>query len=349
MDATLPREITLSEGVDSSQVWVFPRADPADPERPWVLHLVNRDLQIDGEDDAVQEHEEFRLRVSTHLFGGVPLRAIYHDPSGLDVDLPLTDDGDGYSFVIPALHSYGLVELSPTGDAAGAESALEYESPWETFDDSESPGFAVYLDQPGPDNEAIHRFSSDWAWGGMSTNTDWGPIAQNTDWGGLVQFQNGAKQGARIYTRFDQHTEPPGEGADQPDAIYDLTTEGATLALGIAMTLESQDWALLIRDDAGWWQSSPITVPELSWDTGRVRYIPISELSWTAVDSAAAGAMDMDQVDAGGEQVLALDVRTDPNLALVEGLGLVALEDGHEQWSLNFIGLALVQAVEPED
>ena len=183
----------------------------------------------------------------------------------------------------------------------------------------------------------------------MSTNTDWGAISQNTDWGGLVQFQNGAKEGSRIYTRFDQHTELLDEGADQPDVIYDLTVEGATLALGIAMTLEPQDWALLIRDDEDWWQSSPITVPELSWDTSRVRYTPISELSWTALDSTAAGTMDMDEVDAGGEHVLALGVRTDPNLAQVEGLGLLALEDGYEQWSLNFIGLAFVQAVELAD
>ena len=50
----------------------------------------------------------------------------------------------------------------------------------------------------------------------------------------------------------------------------------------------------------------------------------------------------------GGEQVLELGVRTDPNLSRVEGLGLVALEDGHAQWSLNFIGLAHVMAAEPE-
>ncbi|MDP6934055.1 MAG: hypothetical protein QGG40_14115, partial [Myxococcota bacterium] len=254
-----------------------------------------------------------------------------------------TSGSGDYTVTVPQLDSYGVVELSTTGTAASdTGDGSEGVHPWESFDDSEDPGSAVDLDEVGEDNETIHRFSSGWAWGGYSGNTDWGAVQQYTDWGGLCQFQNGAKEGSRIYTRFDQGTDPVGEGASQPDAVYDLTTAGATLALGIAMAQEEQDWAVLVRDGEGWWQSSAISIPELSWDTDRVLYFPVADLSWTEVDATGDGAVDMDQVDDGGESVLELGVRTDPDLCAVEGLGLVAIEDGSEQWSLNYIGLAHV-------
>jgi len=208
----------------------------------------------------------------------------------------------------------------------------------ETFNNSPAgPTDFLNLDMSNPDNETVYLYSL-WTWGGYNTwpytgvppDDIWSPITHNQQWGGVVQFQNGAKAGSYMYTRFDDH-------------VFIDASAGGSIRVTLQMTFETQDWAFLIRDNSGWWQSNSVTMPNLGgWVWTQVD-TAISGLTWNRVVSAAAA--DMDELDDGGEQAITLGAAGSPNLSHIEGLGTIAMTDGSSQWTISEMGFV---GIEPD-
>lgn len=349
--ALQPRQINTN----ATGVALFPRetTEHPHPHAPKVVHLVNRDY--DAATATMRSKSNLTVTIDDSLFGISVVGARYNQAGEPAIELPVTHSGGQATVQVPTLSSWGLLELFDVTDIPSKEDLEipEQETRLEGFDNNDNAdaqGY-VFLDGQGSNNEQIQRFDPQqdgpgWAWGGYSSGAE---ISQNTQWEGLVQFQQGAKTGTRIYTRFDTSSPLGGSaGAAQNSVRADLSPVDAALVINLAISPE-QEWAMLLRDDENWWQSSAITFPNQGWDTQRSSQYLISSLSWTALDPASAGVLDMDEVDAGGEADIALTaVGASPKLDRVEGFGLMALEDSSSVTSLNGLGLANVYFHNPD-
>jgi len=230
-----------------------------------------------------------------------------------------------------------LLAASP----AGAEMVIEI------FDVAGTCAVDAYcagvVDTSAADTELIVPCSA-WSWGAYydpagASEIDCWPDHAPSEWGGIAQFQAGIDPGVRLYTRFDNTT--GGSGANTPSITVDATGVDAEVFIGMAQTFGEGNIAILIRDDGGWWQSSPVTIPDYTtagWDLTRRQSILVSSLTWTQLDATNAGVIDMDEVDDAGERAIAYLGSGSPNLDLIEGVGIIALESVNGQWTVNNIG-----------
>jgi hypothetical protein len=174
-------------------------------------------------------------------------------------------------------------------------------------------------------------------------------ISQNNNWGGIVQFQQGAKKGSRLYTRFDKSTELiAGVIANVSSEWLDISSLDANLVFNISQS-PAQQWAMIIRDDTTWWRSSALAIPENNWDSTRTASFNINQLSWHSSEQSDEGVLDMDQVNNGGEIDVSFVLEGTPNLTKISGFGIIALEDASDTISINELGLANVFSYKPSN
>lgn len=95
----------------SDQVLVVPRRVTSQPEAPAVVHLVNRAYQL--AEDRMEVQKDFTVRLRSELFPGRRFqKAILHVPKAEPLSLPLTTEKEIFSFKVPQLDWWALVELS---------------------------------------------------------------------------------------------------------------------------------------------------------------------------------------------------------------------------------------------
>ena len=96
------------EGAD--RIWAVPRADPADPARPAVVHLLNRNY--DAKADRVVPQKNVVLRLRRDLFGRRKLTgAVAHAPRAEPAELKLASGATSTSVTVPELGEWAIVEL----------------------------------------------------------------------------------------------------------------------------------------------------------------------------------------------------------------------------------------------
>jgi len=346
INSLLPSEMSVSV----AKVALFPRENTdlaAMDNTPRVMHLVNRDFNAGTK--QMNAKNNVTVTINDSLYSGVSagfVGAAYSQAGEDTVYLPVSYANGVSTVTVANLSSWGILELYtkpgfPCVDTPELCVTPEKETRIEDLEVNGNPDGTgeVFLDgDGGEDTEQVQRFEQNWAWGAYSTGTQ---ITQNTQWTGVIQFQQGAKAGSRIYTRLDETTElSETSKANVPSYSVDMSGSDAAIALNIVQS-PAQDWALLIRDDNGWWQSSTFAIEALGWDSQRAAIKQsLSSLTWTALDVDNAGVIDMDEVDAGGEAPIALAAAGNPNLGVVEGFGIIALEDSNTTMSLGGIGIA---------
>ena len=340
----LPEEMS----VDVAQVALFPR-DNAElnagmNNAPRIMHLVNRDFNAGTA--SINPKSNLTVTVNDSLFAGVSagfVGAAYSQAGQATVHLNVSYSNGVTTVTVPSLTSWGIIELYtkagfPCEDNPELCVPIEKETRTELFEvnlDPNPQGY-VFFDGEGDSNEKIQRFEQNWAWGGYSAG---GEISQNTQWTGLVQFQNGAKAGSRIYTRLDTQTSlTTTSKANKNSYEVDMSADDAAIVLNIA-TAPAQNWALLIRDNNTWWQSSTLAIPALGWDSLRTDRHAVHDFTWTALDSASTGVIDMDEVDDGGEAPITLGTSGTPNYSRITGFGVIALEDSNTVMSMMELGI----------
>jgi len=113
----LPRQITI-DGAEN--VIAVARTNPARPDAPAILHLLNRNYR--EEYDCMEQQLNIRVKLHKDLFGGRTLMTatLYSPPSGLDPENPGAGQPielesrllkDGVLITIPELDLWGIVKL----------------------------------------------------------------------------------------------------------------------------------------------------------------------------------------------------------------------------------------------
>lgn len=345
INSLLPSEMSVS----AANVALFPRENPnlaSMDNAPRVMHIVNRDFNSGTK--RMNAKNNFTVTIKDSLYSNVSagfVGAAYSQAGQEPVHLDVSYSNGVTTVSVPNLNNWGILELYtkpgyPCEDTPDVCRTIEKESRIENLEVNDNPDGTgeVFLDGSGDDDtEQIHRFEQNWAWGAYSAGAQ---ITQNTQWTGVIQFQQGAKAGSRIYTRFDETTELSlTSKANVSSYSVDMSGDDAAIVLNIASS-PAQDWAILLRDDSGWWQSSAIGIEALGWSTEIVTTHQLNGLTWTALDASSAGVIDMDEVDAGGEAPIALGAPGVPDLRVVEGIGVIALEDSNSVMSIRGIGVA---------
>ncbi len=189
-------------------------------------------------------------------------------------------------------------------------------------------GAFVKIDEAGPDTEVIRQSASS-VGGALSSKFNWGGFHNGT--AGTIAFGiNGALQfntntvaaGSRAYTKFDTSANTEAATATtqftNPSTIIDCTNGTWVLDM-MSQTQAGLKLALLLRDDAQWWESNSLNVP-----TGAGQYdFALNAMTWTKVDKTSGGGMDMDEVDHKGETSLSYLEAGTPNLVEVQGMGVI--------------------------
>jgi len=198
-----------------------------------------------------------------------------------------------------------------------------------------------YLDTPSANNEQPYCFRGHL---GEGTGFVWasycpdGAVTEATGAPSNPNFGLGLKQpasaGEYCYTRFDTSA-PTGSITNttkynNPSVVWNCANAGSKITLKIfkptAVTSAAQyDLAILIRDNTAWWQSSSKNFPGGLDVTQNLEFIisGTGQVTWAQVDMASAGAIDMEDVDAGGEGAFTLGTATNPNLGAIEGIGVI--------------------------
>lgn len=102
----LRRDITV-EG--ASNVTVVPRWKAADPQAPFVCHLVNRNYVLDTDSMAVQR--DFTLTLARSLFGAEIGSAALYAPRKQPVELGVRQVAGGTEIIIPELDLWAVLTL----------------------------------------------------------------------------------------------------------------------------------------------------------------------------------------------------------------------------------------------
>jgi len=107
LEELVPRQVGIT-GAES--ITAIPREVPGDAERPFVVHLVNRNY--DGEADAMVRQGPFTLALRRSLLDGADVvKATMHCPGQEPVELALKHTADGVEATVPALDLWGIVAL----------------------------------------------------------------------------------------------------------------------------------------------------------------------------------------------------------------------------------------------
>ena len=170
----------------------------------------------------------------------------------------------------------------------------------------------------GDAGEKIVRFlSSRFAWGGFCPPQQRGifTIVDPTGAPCLVLNSGAAVPGSYVYTRFDTATESPG-GVNGVARRIDLSPATARVVLTMFWSLRDAGVAVMLRDEDGWWRSSAIDIPAISWPNRLdTRYVlDPKSLSWKQL----RGTADMDEVDDGGAGPLAEGASGTPDWASIK-------------------------------
>ena len=337
-------EITVS----ANNVASFPRVNYEFPHEnpPHIIHLVNRDYE--KETATINAKTNLVVTVSDSLFGKPLISARYNQAGQSPIVLNVEHNEGIATITIPKLVNWGILELfaSDTVPDKSEFSPRVKTVLTESFDQNQQPdenGF-VRIDSQGDNSEQIHRFEQKWAWGAFSSG---GNISQNNQWGGIVQFQDGAKKGSRLYTRFDKTTAlTTSATVNVASEWLDISSLDANLIFNISQS-PAQQWAMIIRDDNTWWRSSAIDIPIQDWDSTRTMSVNIHQLSWQGSEPSEQAVIDMDQVDFDGEGNVVFSIPGTPNLNKTSGFGIIALEDANDTISINELGLANVYSYTP--
>lgn len=93
-----------------AQVMVVPRVSD-NPEKPFILHLLNR--AYNGEKDEMIEQKEVTIRLHRSLWGehGTAKKATMHQPGLPSKTIGLSDSKESVTLTIPSLTLWGIVEL----------------------------------------------------------------------------------------------------------------------------------------------------------------------------------------------------------------------------------------------
>ena len=93
----------------AEQVTVVPRVKPDDPAAPVVVHLCNRNYDL--ESDAMVVQRDFRVWLAGSLLGRGVSKATLHAPGAGPVDLDFRATGGGVEVTVPELDLWGIVVL----------------------------------------------------------------------------------------------------------------------------------------------------------------------------------------------------------------------------------------------
>jgi hypothetical protein len=159
-------------------------------------------------------------------------------------------------------------------------------------------------------------------WGGYCAGGS-GAVSMTSS-GGL-QFVGAAKSaGSYAYTRFGKPSLPGGL-SNAPETILNMTGNRAKAEVELNTSIGSgydsgTQAALMLRDNAGWWQSSAFTLEEnpSTANTSVLQFNGSSAVTWTHLLDTS----DVDQVDDDGETALTEGTTGTPNLGRVEGMGV---------------------------
>lgn len=192
---------------------------------------------------------------------------------------------------------------------------------------------------------------STFAWGGYNAGTGHAVAIDNQTITGepgqrsrLTFNQSANTSGSFAYTRFDTTSADFNSGAGVPSLVVDATKDDSRIELDV-LPGGGEQVAMLIRDNAGWWQSSAKTMPTVTSEPPQtVSYVlsGANAVTWTRVNTGTGGNTDIDQVDNGGEGPLALLSAGAPNMAAIEGMGVVVVTGGPGNTTLSFEGMRLI-------
>jgi len=96
----------------AERVWAVPRARPADPAGPIVVHLLNRNY--DAKADKVVPQKNLTLRLHRDLLANRKFtRAVAHAPKAEPIELKVESRPDHLTVTVPQLDLWAIVELGP--------------------------------------------------------------------------------------------------------------------------------------------------------------------------------------------------------------------------------------------
>lgn len=111
LEELVPRQVGIA-GAES--ITAIPREVPGDAERPFVVHLVNRNY--DGDADAMVQQGPFTLSVRRSLLDGADaVKATMRRPGQEPVELALKQTMDGVEVAVPELDLWGIVVVERSG------------------------------------------------------------------------------------------------------------------------------------------------------------------------------------------------------------------------------------------